>query len=438
MSLNEKRHSDFEKILQMFIKRYGRDRGEQYYHAWLRKIGLDENKPYNAQAKEAFRWAQPRLALLKTDENAKYYGVEALFPIESMNRNIYTEEELIRSARTLIGKPVNLNHEKPIEGVEIIDAEYEDGAVECILKVTNTEIQRMIDNEQILHVSIEANFREAETLNGIAPKGLNFTGLALLTKDVLPGVPLTRITPIEKIIEDFDKLMLKEVEKEMSEKIGEQQRICDLCGRPLSDSIDLGQFHVHPQCAQRFWLIVSKIFHFSERAVSPHETPKAPDEREWNAEAAEQRVRKWASSDGSGDKEKIDWGKYRQAFAWYNAEDPENFGSYKLPHHDIIDGRLSVVWHGVAAAMAALMGARGGVDIPPADRRAVYMHLKRHYDQFEKEPPELEAVQETIERILAETIEEQKQTIQKLVSEKRELEEKLKAAKRQSRVILRL
>ena len=38
--------------------------------------------------------------------------------------------------------------------------------------------------------------------------------------------------------------------------------------------------------------------------------------------------------------------------------------------------------------MAALMGARGGVDIPTQDRRAVYNHLARHYRQFKREPPE--------------------------------------------------
>jgi hypothetical protein len=128
-----------------------------------------------------------------------------------------------------------------------------------------------------------------------------------------------------------------------------------------------------------------------ERAVAPHETPKAPEDHPWDADAAEARIRKWASSDGSGDKDKIDWAKYREAFAWYNAEDPENFGSYKLPHHDIVDGRFCVVWRGVAAAMAVMKGARGGVDIPDADRDAVVRHLASHYKQFDKEVPESQA-----------------------------------------------
>ncbi|MEM0050709.1 MAG: hypothetical protein QXW39_09290, partial [Candidatus Bathyarchaeia archaeon] len=376
------RHEDFEKIYQQFIKRYGKEKGEQYYYAWLRMLGLDETKPYGSQVKEAFRWAR-----LQGDE---YYYCEAAFPVESMNKNIYSEEELIRAARTLIGKPVNLNHEQPLDGVEIVDAEYEDGAVECILRITNEKIRKMIDNGEIIHVSIEADFREAEVVNGIKPKGLVFTGLALLTKNVLPGIPLTRIwKSTERVLESFESHLLKEVEREMSL---EEQKTCYLCGRPMSDVADLGKYQVHPQCAARFWEIATQIFHFSERAVAPHETPKAPEDREWDADAAEQRIRKWASSDGSGDKDKIDWSKYKQAFAWYDHENPENFGSYKLPHHDIIDGRLHVVWRGVVAAMQALLGARGGVDIPAADRRSVYVHLARHYAQFDREPPPLEAL----------------------------------------------
>lgn len=422
------RHSDFEKIYRQFIKRYGREKGERLYYKWLTKLGLDDTKPYGAQVKEQFRWAQSKLALFKTDPNAKHYKVEALFPVESMNRNIYTEEELIKAARTLIGKPVNLNHKQPLEGVEIADAEYEDGAVECILKVEDENLQRMIDGEEIIHVSVEADFREAEVANGIKPKGLVFTGLALLTKDVLPGVPLTRIMSIERIVES------KEVNEILNE-IEEQAKTCFICGRPASDTVTLGKHELHLQCATRFWELASEIFHLSEKAVAPHETPKAPEDREWDADAAEQRVRNWA---GGPDKEKVDWEKYRQAFAWYNSEDPENFGSYKLPHHDVVDGRLCVVWRGVAAAMAALMGARGGVDIPAADKRSVYIHLARHYGQFSREPPEFESVLEVFARMQHETIEEQKKTIQNLVAEKRDLEEKLKAAKRQSRIILKL
>lgn len=126
-------------------------------------------------------------------------------------------------------------------------------------------------------------------------------------------------------------------------------------------------------------------------AVSFSPTTPADEGRAWDAGAAKARLAKWASSDGSGDKDTIDWPKYRKGFAWYDADNPENIGSYKLPHHDVIDGVIAVVWNGVSAAMAALLGARGGVDIPESDKDSVYNHLSKHYKQFDKEPPEKSA-----------------------------------------------
>jgi len=58
---------------------------------------------------------------------------------------------------------------------------------------------------------------------------------------------------------------------------------------------------------------------------------------------------------------------------------------FKLPHHRASDKKA--VWKGVAAAMAALMGARGGVDIPEADVAGVKSHLAKHYKAFDKPVP---------------------------------------------------
>ena len=52
---------------------------------------------------------------------------------------------------------------------------------------------------------------------------------------------------------------------------------------------------------------------------------------------------------------------------------------------DQVDGRLRVVWRGVTHAMNVLAGGRGGVDIPEKDKRAVWRHLARHYEQFDEE-----------------------------------------------------
>jgi phage I-like protein len=91
--------------------------------------------------------------------------------------------------------------------------------------------------------------------------------------------------------------------------------------------------------------------------------------------------------DGPGEIAKASPEDLRLMAAWYDIENRDNKGAYKLPHHRQED--KAVVWNGVAAAMAALLGARGGVDLPGTDRQGVYRHLARHYQQFEKEPPEL-------------------------------------------------
>ncbi len=87
-----------------------------------------------------------------------------------------------------------------------------------------------------------------------------------------------------------------------------------------------------------------------------------------------------------------DLGKLKTICTWFDKENADVKGSYKLPHHEA-DG-YKAVWKGVSAAMAALLGARGGVDIPEGDRQGVYNHLAKHYKQFEKDVPEFKAYSE--------------------------------------------
>lgn len=107
----------------------------------------------------------------------------------------------------------------------------------------------------------------------------------------------------------------------------------------------------------------------------------------WNAPVATTALRKWASSDDSGDKNTIKWNKYKAGFTWLDSSNVSSFGSYKLPHHTIAGSKFTTVWRGVAAAMGSLLGSRGGVSIPEADRKPVYNHLKKHYKEFDKTAP---------------------------------------------------
>lgn len=70
-------------------------------------------------------------------------------------------------------------------------------------------------------------------------------------------------------------------------------------------------------------------------------------------------------------------------------EDKSNLESkagFKLPHHMAKGSK--VIWKGVSAAMAVLLGARGGVKgISAEAKKGAYAHLAKHYGQFDKEAP---------------------------------------------------
>jgi hypothetical protein len=97
-------------------------------------------------------------------------------------------------------------------------------------------------------------------------------------------------------------------------------------------------------------------------------------------------IAKWASKDGSGEKDDIDWAKYSNAFAWFDTAEAENHAAYKLLHHTISNEKFVVGWGGLRSAMANLLS--GEVEVGE-DREKVYEHLAAHYTHLGKTAPEL-------------------------------------------------
>lgn len=93
-----------------------------------------------------------------------------------------------------------------------------------------------------------------------------------------------------------------------------------------------------------------------------------------------------ADWDASAEVKKADVEDLKKMCAFVMGEGDKK-SDYKLPHHTA-EG-YKTVWKGVAAAMAAVLGARGGVDVPADDRKGVYNHLAKHYEEFDKEPPDM-------------------------------------------------
>lgn len=109
--------------------------------------------------------------------------------------------------------------------------------------------------------------------------------------------------------------------------------------------------------------------------------PLADRDREWDGDAAEKRVRKWADAQDEPNQ------KYRDAHVWYDKDEKDNFTAYKLLIADVIGGKLEAVPRGVMAAGGVMNGARGGVDLPEDDIDRVKSHLAKYYKKMGETAP---------------------------------------------------
>jgi hypothetical protein len=213
------RHFDFNKIYTEFQNYYKNpQKAKDEYYQWINDMNLDETLEYS-QARESFRWAQDMLQILREDKDNKYYRILVGLPLRSMNGNAYRERDLIAGALTLKGKHPSLNHKDEFwfspdnprnrwGNITVVDAKYEDGAVEALLQVPKTTIcpickgrpmTELIDEKRILNVSLEGDCSKGKCYDGTC-EGFYFTDppfTLLTTEVVLPGIPLARIKPME-------------------------------------------------------------------------------------------------------------------------------------------------------------------------------------------------------------------------------------------------
>jgi len=114
------------------------------------------------------------------------------------------------------------------------------------------------------------------------------------------------------------------------------------------------------------------------KATMFQDLPIADRNTAWSGREARINVLEWA---------KEDMLKYAKAFFWYDENDAENLGAYKLPFADVIDGVLMAIPNGIFSAAAAIMGARGGVDLPEEDIPTIKDHIQKYYDKMDMRSP---------------------------------------------------
>ncbi len=116
------------------------------------------------------------------------------------------------------------------------------------------------------------------------------------------------------------------------------------------------------------------------KTVTPFQNlPLADRDMAWDSAKAIKNVRKKTNSEEAPSTD------YKKAFFWYDGEEAEKFGSYKLPYVDVVDGQLKVVPRAIFAVAGVLQGARGGVDIPEAEQTAIKKQINKYYAKMRKE-----------------------------------------------------
>jgi hypothetical protein len=122
--------------------------------------------------------------------------------------------------------------------------------------------------------------------------------------------------------------------------------------------------------------------------------PLADRDRAWDSGQAIARVRAFTGS------EEEPTNVYKKAFLWWDLKNENNFYAYKLPIADVIDGQMYVIPRAIFAATAALRGARGGVEIPEADKQSIISNIERYYEKMELESPFKKTIENEIEELI--------------------------------------
>lgn len=105
-------------------------------------------------------------------------------------------------------------------------------------------------------------------------------------------------------------------------------------------------------------------------------------EAKWRIASARKRIERWAKLEND-----LDFTKYGSGFAYYESDVAELRDSYKLLHHDVENGEIKTHIRGTISAMAFLLTTKGEIEIPEDEKKGIYDHLAKHYEDFDKSAP---------------------------------------------------
>lgn len=110
--------------------------------------------------------------------------------------------------------------------------------------------------------------------------------------------------------------------------------------------------------------------------------PLAPRDAAFDNDDAVKRIAAWAGVNAGG----ADTEKLRRAFMFYDTRlPPTDPTSYRLPVGDVINGKLTLIYHAIYAAAALLSGAHGGLpNVPEEDQAELRNVISEVYPEMAK------------------------------------------------------
>lgn len=178
---------------------------------WTLEKAKEWFRKHQEKAKESFSWAgsiKEIPGVSNLIRGKALHPMRTVHPEEWPEVREYLEEELQKSVNSLEDSPLILDHYRPIRG-KVLGAEYEDGSIEYVAELNDPDIMRQIINGEIEHCSVEFEWKSLENVDGVAPRGIKFTGLSLL-KNFSPGDPLTTVEVWEGIIKKLKEAKVQE------------------------------------------------------------------------------------------------------------------------------------------------------------------------------------------------------------------------------------
>ena len=186
------------------------------------------------------------------------HPVKTVHPEEWPGVRVYLENELKKAADSLKGVPLLLDHNQQLNG-KVSDAWYADGAVEFVAELDDPQVFSWIKDGTVRHCSVEYEWDNLEKVDGVAPRGITFTGLSLL-KAYEPGDPAATVQVWEAIVKRLKEAQRQnqKVAQEPSSSVGStlvkekeplQSRV-DTLERIVNKNGRLGEAVIEPSAAR--------------------------------------------------------------------------------------------------------------------------------------------------------------------------------------------